>query len=155
MPSPSDFPARGKVLRVEGDLVVFNPAGTTYELHLKNHAGAAMPSPSGYAVSALIRCTVRKLWTMPSGGNFITPIFGPPRVVQGRVRYLEERVAVVQAGAPVILALPAEETAYDLASGPVAEGVMVNATLFSGGTIEILSAGAVVSGTGGVGSAAL
>jgi hypothetical protein len=140
MPSPTDFPARGKVLRVEGDLVVFNPAGTNYELHLKLRGAATPPAPSPYAVSALIRCTVRKLWTMPGGGNFVTPIFGAPKVAQGRVRYLEERLAVIQAGTPILLSLPPEETSYDLINGPVAPGVMINATLLAGGTIELLHA---------------
>src|SRR5688500_13577021 len=94
MPSASDFPARGKVLRVEnGAVVVFQPANTTYELHLALAKGAELPAPSGRSVSATIRCTARKVMTMPSGGNFITPIFGPPRVIQGMVRYLDERVA--------------------------------------------------------------
>jgi hypothetical protein len=136
MASSLDFPARGKVIRVEGNIVVFNPAGSTYELHLANK-GPEMPTPSQYAVSAYIRCTVRKLWTMPTGGNFVTPIFGPPKVVQGMVRYLEERLAVVQAGVPVILSLPAEDSAYDLTSGPVTPGNIINATLLPGATFEL------------------
>jgi hypothetical protein len=139
MASPLDFPARGKVLRVEGNIVVFNPAGTTYELHLANK-GPDLPAPSQYAVSAYIRCNARKLWTMPTGGNFVTPIFGPPKVVQGMVRYLEERLAVVQAGAPIILTLPLEDTAYDLISGPVVPGNIINVTLLPGGTFELAKA---------------
>ena len=119
MPSPLDFPARGKVIRVEGNVVVFNPTGTTYELHLATAKGAEAPAPSSLSVSAIIRCTARKLMTMPSGGNFITPIFGPPRVLQGMVRYLEERLAVIQAGAPIIVTLLAGAT-FELVKAPVA-----------------------------------
>jgi len=140
MASALDYPARGKVLRVEGNVVVFNPAGTTYELHLQNHDGAELPSASPAAVSCYIRCNARKVWTMASGGNFVTPIFGPPRVVQGRVRYMEEHLGVVHAGAPVIVTWPTEGTAFDLINGPVIPGVMVNVTLLAGATFELAAA---------------
>lgn len=140
MPSASDFPARGKVLRVENGVVVFQPANTNYELHLALAKGAEAPAPSGLSVSAVIRCTARKVMTMPSGGNFITPIFGPPRVIQGMVRYLEERVAVVQAGAPIVVTLPADDAAYDHNAGPITTGRMINATLLAGATFELAKA---------------
>jgi hypothetical protein len=75
---------------------------------------------------------------MPSGGNFVTPIFGPPKVVQGRVRYLEERLAVVHAGVPILLSLPAADVDFDLSSGPVVPGGIINATTFPGATIELV-----------------
>lgn len=139
MSSALDFPARGRILRIENNLVVFNPAGTTYELHLVS-PGPETPTPSPYTLSAYIRATARKIWTMPGGGNFVTPIFGPPKVVQGRVRYLEERLAVVQAGVPILLALPAADVDYDLSTGPVIPGNMINATTFPGATIELARA---------------
>jgi hypothetical protein len=139
MPTPLDFPARGKILRIENNLVVFNPAGTTYEMHLVNAAGD-LPAPTPRAISCHIRATARKIWTMASGGNFVTPIFGTPRVLQGRVRYLEDGLAVVHAGVPVILALPADPTAFDLVNGPVIPGSMMNATLVPGTTFELVRA---------------
>jgi hypothetical protein len=142
MPSPLDFPARGKVLRVEGNVVVFNPTGTTYELHLVN-TGGELPTPSQSAVSCHIRAEARKVWTMSSGGNFVTPIIGPLRVVQGRVRYLDERTAVVQAGVPVILTLPALPSAYDLERGPIEPAAMINVTLLAGATFELAKTPAV------------
>jgi hypothetical protein len=143
MPTPLDFPARGKILRIENNLVVFNPAGTTYEMHLVNATGGDLPAPSMQAISCHIRAKARKIWTMASGGNFVTPIFGTPRVLQGRVRYLEEGLAVVHAGAPVILTLPADPTAFDLVNGPVIPGGLINATLVPGTTFEMVRAGAV------------
>jgi hypothetical protein len=136
MPSPLDFPARGRILRIENDRVVFNPSGTAYELHLVA-AGPDLPAPSAYTISACIRATARKVWTMPGGGNFVTPIFGPPKVVQGMVRYLEERLAIVQAGVPILLALPAADVDFDLSSGPVVPGGIINATTFPGATIQV------------------
>jgi hypothetical protein len=139
MPSSLDFPARGKVVRVEGNMVVFNPAGTTYELHLVNHGGE-MPAPSPAAISCHIRAVARKVWTMASGGNFVTPIIGTPRVVQGMVRYLDEKTAVIQAGVPVIVALPEPSEAFDLINGPVIIGGMINTTLLAGATFELAHA---------------
>jgi hypothetical protein len=136
MPSPLDFPARGKVLRVEGNIIVFNPSATTYELHLLNHGGE-MPAASPHTISCYIRGNARKIWTMPSGGNFVTPIFGTPRVIQGRVRYLDESQAVVQAGVPFIVSLPAEDEAYDLVNGPIIPTAIINVTIFPGATFEL------------------
>src|SRR5690348_3803569 len=86
--------ASGKVIRVESGKVVFTPAGTSYELHLE------IPSytgPVSVPTRCLIRVKARKVYTVPSGGNFITPIFGPPRIVQGRVRSADQRSLVVHA----------------------------------------------------------
>jgi hypothetical protein len=144
MPTPLDFPARGKILRIENNLVVFSPAGTSYELHLVN-ANGEMPTPSAQTVSCHIRATARKIWTMSSGGNFITPIYGTPRILQGRVRYLEDALAVLQVGTPVIVSLPADGAAFDLLNGAITSGSMVNATLVPGATLEL--AKAAVAGT--------
>jgi hypothetical protein len=75
---------------------------------------------------------------VPSGGNFIAPIFGPPRTIQGRVKSLSEREMVVHAGVPIVVELPAEEQGYDLASGPIAAGVMVNVVALPGAMFEPL-----------------
>ena len=139
MASVLDFPARGKILRVEGNLVVFNPLNTTYELQLVNK-GQGTVAVSSSAVQCHIRVAGRKIMTMGAGGNFITPIFGPPKVVQGRVRYLDEKVMVVQAGCPVIVTLPTSGDAFDLINGPVSLGQMLNATLLQGATFELAEA---------------
>ncbi|HEV8292608.1 MAG TPA: hypothetical protein VGP94_11825, partial [Tepidisphaeraceae bacterium] len=76
--------------------------------------------------------SARKIYTVPSGGNFIQPIFGPPRIIQGRVKYLDEKEMVVQAGAPIIVQLPVEEDAYDLASGDLMVASLVNVVALPG-----------------------
>lgn len=136
MASPLDFPARGKILHVQDNVVVFNPAGTTYELQLVN-MGGDLPSPSNSTIHCHIRAVARKIWTIATGGNFITPIIGTPRIAQGRVRYLDEGTAVIQAGAPIIIALPADAAAFDLINGPVTPNSMINATLLPGATFEL------------------
>src|SRR5258705_6828464 len=117
MPSLSDFPARGKVIDVRENVVVFCPHGTSYELHLRTDG--PYDGPRQMPVLALIRAAARKVYTVPSGGNFIAPIFGPPRIVQGRVRFFDERAIVVQAGAPTIVDLPGAEAAIELTGGQI------------------------------------
>jgi hypothetical protein len=137
MPSPTDFPARGKVIAVQPDRVTFAPQNTNYEFHLET-GGAAYGGPANVPVNALIRVVARKLWTVPSGGNFVSPIFGPPRTIQGRVRYASETELVVQAGTNFVVALPKEMDQYDLTSGDIAVGALVNVVAMPGARIEFL-----------------
>jgi hypothetical protein len=141
MPSVSDFPARGRITAVKDGLVTFAPVGTTYELHLAGGAGFA--SPVGGLVNAIIRVKGRRLWTVPSGGNFISPIFGPPKTIQGRVRYADNDQIVVHAGTPIVVSLPAAGEAFDLNNGRIGVGALVNVVAFAGAQIEVLAEAAV------------
>ncbi|MGH7213347.1 MAG: hypothetical protein ACREIT_00995 [Tepidisphaeraceae bacterium] len=132
----SDFATRGKVTAVKDELVVFQPSDTNYELHLVT-AGSGYGGPLNVPVFAYVRGTARKIWTVPSGGNFITPIVGPTRIVQGRVRHVGPNSIVVRAGADVIVELPSDDSAIDLAQGAVGVGSMVNVTLHPGATFEL------------------
>src|SRR5688572_19529979 len=78
--------AGGKVIAVRDGKVVFNPTGTNYEIEL---ACPSYAGPVNKPVKATIRVRARKVWTVPAGGNFIAPIFGPPKTIQGRVRTVE------------------------------------------------------------------
>lgn len=137
MPSSlTDFAARGKVIRVEGRIILFAPVNSTYEISLA--CTGPLPEVSDRTVSGLIRAQARKIWTVPSGGNFLTPIFGPPRIVQGRVRYLDDRQMVVHGGLPVVVQLPPDNRAYDLINGPLELASLVNATLLPDATFELV-----------------
>lgn len=125
--------ARGKVTAPKDGVVHFAPSGTNYELHLVTAKAA---TEFGRLVEGVIRVRARKVWTVPSGGNFIAPIFGPPRTIQGRVKSLSDRELVVHAGVPIVVELPAEAQGYDLARGPIAVGVMVNVVALPGATFE-------------------
>ena len=127
----------GKVIAVrdEGKTVVFAPRGTSYELHLK--AVTPYTGPLNAPVDAIIRLTARKVYTVPSGGNFITPIMGPPKIVQGRVRSANDRELVIRAGANFVVTLPAADSAIDLANGPIAINTMVNVVALPGATFEL------------------
>jgi hypothetical protein len=87
----------------------------------------------------MIRVKARKAYSVPSGGNFITPLYGPPKIIQGRVRAIDGNAIVVQAGTPVHVTLPAESSAVELANGAIAVGTIVNVVAFPGATFELLS----------------
>jgi hypothetical protein len=144
MAAATDFPTRGKVLASKDGMIAFNPRGTTYELHLK-HAGEAPPLNT--LIDVLVRGTARKVWTVPSGGNFITPIVGTPRIVQGRVKFMSDQQLVLHAGASFIIDLPRAESAVDLNNGAIALGTMVNVTLLPGASIEVVAARAAAAAT--------
>lgn len=136
MPSLADFTARGKVTAVTDGGVVFAPKDSNYELQFVT--AGRYDGPVNIPVSARLRATVRKLLTVPSGGAFVAPIFGPPKTIQGRVHHAEEGAIIVHAGVTFVLELPAADHALDLNSGPIRAGMMVNAIVLPGATFELV-----------------
>lgn len=136
MPTAVDFTARGKVIASENGRIVFAPSNTTYELHLES-SGKAFAGAMNVPSSIVIRCQARKLMSVPSGGTFITPIQGPPRIVQGRVKHLDDKQLVIQASTLVVIDLPQDNHAIDLNSGAIGVGGMINATILPGARYEL------------------
>ena len=126
-------PAKGKVVEDRNGRVVFQPRGTNYELHLdcRDYRGPLRKPTSG-----VVRVRARKLYTVSSGGLFVAPILGTPRTIQGRVMAVSDDQIVIHAGGPVLVDLPADAHAVDLAGGPVAVGTMVNVVSMPGATFE-------------------
>ena len=144
MSTPHDFASPGKVIAVnnEGRTVVFAPRGTSYELHLK--CATPYAGPVNLPVEALIKLAARKVYTVPSGGNFVTPIMGPPKIVQGRVRSASDKQLVIRAGTNFIGDLPAADTAIDLGNGAIALNTMVNVVALPGASFELAVPGVAV-----------
>lgn len=132
----NEYPVQGVVRSAGEGKIVLNPAGTTYELHLKLDSASAVAAAT--VVRGIIQVQGRKVWTVSSGGNFVTPITGEPRVIQGRVMQADAARLVVQAGMSVIVELPQEPTAYDLVNGPLGVGTLVNITLLPGAAFGLL-----------------
>lgn|SRR5688572_12972631 len=126
--------ARGKVLEARAGMVIFQPRGTNYELHLET--AGEYGGPANKPTQGIVHVRARKLYTVPSGGNFIAPILGTPRTVQGRVVWVSPTQIVLQAGTPVLVDLPAEPHAIDLGSGPIEEGAIVNVVVLPGAVFE-------------------
>ena len=143
MASSTDFPARGKIIEVREGLVVFQPAGTNYQIYAE-FTGDAKPEVSAQPIECFIRVNAHKVYTVPSGGNFIAPIFGPPKIIQGRVKYADEKIIVVHAGTPIICALPGADSAIDLSEGRIQVGHMANVVAIRGATLQVATASASV-----------
>lgn len=134
----TDFPTRGRVTAKRDDnTIVFRPNGTNYELHLQPIA--PYDGPIDEPVDALLRISARKVYSVSSGGNFVSPIFGPPKIVQGRVKLIDGVYVVVHAGANFIVELPAGDSAIDLNSGAIVIGSMLNVVALRGATIELIT----------------
>jgi hypothetical protein len=130
----SELLASGKIISQKDGVVVFNPTGTNYELHLKS---AGYDGKLNVPVKAVIKTVARKIFTVPSGGNFIAPILGTPRTLQGRVRALDQQSMVLQAGTMIVVEFPANDSAFDLANGGISVGSLVNVMAQPGAKIEI------------------
>jgi hypothetical protein len=133
------FLARGKVTEVKDSSVVFQPFDTNYQLHLQT--SRPYTGPIGQLISARIHAKAAKVYTVPSGGGFISPLFGPPRIIQGRAVQVDDRMIVIRAGIPISVELPKADEAVDLTDGPLAIGSIVNAVALPGATFELASGG--------------
>ena len=125
---------RGRVIAVNGSTVVFKPTNSTYELHL--HAVNGFDGPLDTPLDAVIRGTARKVYTVPSGGGFVTPIMGTPKIVQGRVADIAGSQVAVKSAATVNVTLPTVENSIEMAQGTIAGGSLVNVVLMAGATFE-------------------
>lgn len=126
-------PSVGKVTAAQDGIVVFNPAGTRYEFRLAGAFTGTLNTP----VKCTVRVKARKVYTVPSGGSFVAPIYGPPRIVQGMVRKADSRSLVVQAGTCSFhVELPVEESGIDLDDGPIYTGRLVNVVCEPGARVE-------------------
>ena len=122
----------GNVLGSHSAAVVFNPLNTTYNLHLKA-AGAAVPEGPAAVV---VRATARKVYTVPSGGLFVSPIMGTPKILQGRVIDMADGFLTVDCGVIVNVTLPTIAAGVEMANGPIRVGSLVNVVASAGATLE-------------------
>ena len=134
MPTATEFTSKGQASRIENGLVVFAPSGTNYEHHVQGPDGFAPRIP---LIRAAIRVKARKVYTVTSGGNFVQPILGTPRIIQGRVKMLDQRTLIVQAGAIFLVELPIGEDTIDLHNGDIQIGSLVNVVALPGASIEV------------------
>ena len=137
MSTVNDYPAAGVVTAVNENIVTFLPHGTTYELELVSPGGYS--GPVNRRVNCLIRAKARKMFTTQAGGSFVAPIFGRPRVIQGRVLHVEDGLIVVRAGVTIVVELPARDNGIDLECGPIQVGSLVNVVAEPGAAMELFA----------------
>ena len=131
------YTARGKVVDAKDSMVVFQPCDTNYQLYLQT--ARPYTGPLGQLIDARLRAKARKVYTVPSGGGFISPIFGSPRTLQGRALHVDDRQIVIRAGVPIAVDLPQGDDALDLSEGAISVGSIINVAAFPGMTFELLA----------------
>jgi hypothetical protein len=134
MATTTSFLARGKVTGNANGKIVFQPANTNYEIHLEVASGYS--GPLNQLIDGRIKAKARKVYTVPSGGGFITPLFGPMRIVQGRVMQVEELRIIIRGGVAVEIELPTGQDSIDLEEGPITVGNIANAVILPGAMFE-------------------
>jgi hypothetical protein len=126
---------RGKILRAEAGRLVFHVIDTNYELHLD--AQGDFSALIGQKVSGRVRVKARKVYGVPSGGNFVQPVLGTPRIIQGRVLNLDEKSITVKAGAIFVVELPTGLDTIDLHHGAIGVNSLVNVVALPGASFEV------------------
>ena len=103
--------------QVTDDQVTVVVPGTNYRSTFK-YAGAA-PLQVGQRVNAVVHAPTRKIEVVSDGGNYVEPLFGRPRRMQGRVveQHATTSELLVQAGYPVRVKLPHGQTVADFPVG--------------------------------------
>lgn len=100
---------------------IFKIPGTQYQLHLGVEDD--LDDAVGARVRGRIHGQALRMHHSPAGGNFIEPLEGRPRIVQGTVLAVDPGAheVVVDLVVPIRLAIPEDQT-----TGSFATGDMVN-----------------------------
>ncbi len=120
--------ARGILVELDDERLVLALPGTEYRLHLRPTVSAAeITTPPGKRISGTIRATALRMYTARAGGQFMEPIWGEPRIVQGTVLAVEAGRVLVDVTVPMWVTLQEGQDVSELA-----EGQMVNFYVRSG-----------------------
>jgi len=79
--------------------ITFNVPNTSYELHLL--PTSEVKTQPGKRLIGTIRAQARRMDVVQTGGQYIEPVMGRPRRVQGTVIAIAGDAVVVDAGVPV------------------------------------------------------
>ena len=126
--------AKGTLVSVGVGMIVWRPLDTSYE-HQLEFTGD-LSAHVGRHGRGRVRVRGRKVYAVASGGNFVQPILGTPRIIQGRVLALDGNVLFVKAGAVFAVELPTGKDTIDLAPGGIAVNSMVNVVAWPGASFE-------------------
>jgi hypothetical protein len=105
--------------------------GTEYVLDLA--ATGAVSTPVGKRLAGVVAGRAQKLHRCHAGGEFIEPVEGHPRIVQGRVRAqdLDGNRLLVQAVVPMWIALGTGQSAREFHAGDIVNFYMESGVTFA------------------------
>ena len=101
-----------RVREVRPELAVLDVPGTEYQLHLAvDPASAANTLAAGRRIDGEIHASALRMHRSDTGGRFIEPIYGQPRIVQGEVIAVDEpgRRVLMDMAVPVWMAVQATQ----------------------------------------------
>ncbi len=92
---------RGTLVEIGADRIVLGIPGTDYRLHLNVHR--SVEAKVGSHIAGRIEVHARRVDVTHTGGQFIDPVYGRPRNIQGCVMEtgLEHSMMVVKAVVPL------------------------------------------------------
>lgn len=111
--------ARGTLLEKQSDRIVLGIHGTDYRLHL--HVAAPIAASIGSSITGRIEAHARRIDVTRTGGHFIDPVYGRPRIIQGRVieTALEHPMMVVKAVVPLHIRVRPPQKPSDFEVGAI------------------------------------
>lgn len=74
-----------RLKEIKGETLILCVPGTDYELHLLRDGAPVDASRVGRRISGEIHARALRMHRSDTGGRFIEPVYGPPRIVQGTV----------------------------------------------------------------------
>jgi hypothetical protein len=103
--------ARGNLISADAAQVVLSFPNTNYQLHLV--PATPINLERGKRILGTIALQAKRIDTVGTGGEFIEPVYGRPRRVQGTVIRVQNSSIVIDAGVPIHATLTDPRQAVD------------------------------------------
>ncbi len=110
---------RATLLGASDGRVVIRPPSTEYALTFDLPAGIACPVAVGSRIAGKISARAQKMHFAHAGGEFVEPLVGSPRIVQGKIREVDaaRNALLIEAIVPMWMSLAEGQRACDMELG--------------------------------------
>ncbi|MSR41577.1 MAG: hypothetical protein EXS10_06720 [Phycisphaerales bacterium] len=110
---------RATLLRAADGRVVIRPLSTEYEISFELPKSVACPVEAGHRIEGSIHARAQKMHLAQAGGEFIEPLVGSPRIVQGKIRQIDvaANALLIEAIIPMWMTLAEGQSASSMALG--------------------------------------
>ena len=123
---------RATLLSAADGRVVLRPAATEYALIFDLPAGIACPVEIGQRITGSVHARAQKMHVATGGGEFIEPLIGHPRIVQGKVRQSDAaaNALLIEAVVPMWMTVAAGQSASDMPIGALVNFYVESGAIF-------------------------
>ncbi len=120
-----------RLTAIDGEAAEFTVPGTQYRLHLAVDAG--FQATVGHRVKGRVHGRALRMHRAGAGGNFIEPLQGRPRIVQGTVLAVDPAAneVILDLVVPVRIAMQSGQSAAAFSTGDVVNFYMEPGTRFT------------------------